>query len=222
MFTDLMNLVFPLNCINCHKVLVSGEQNLCIGCKSDLPFTDDFNHPENELFQKLSFLRILGSAGALLYFGKKNATQKLLHQLKYKGNEKVGIMLGELLGGRILDQKMQIDTIIPVPLHLSKRKLRGYNQSEKICAGIAQRTGVQIDDKSVIRVRSTSSQTKKSKIARWQNVDKVYNCQGDYEGKSILLVDDVITTGATVGILAEELQEKGAARLHIVSAARPR
>ena len=157
MLSDFINLIFPLNCINCHKVLVSGEQNLCISCKSDLPYTDDFNHPENELFQKLSFLTSLRSAASLLHFSQKNVTQKMLHQLKYKGNEKVGIMLGELLGQRILEQKVQIDTIIPVPIHVSKLKIRGYNQSEKISRGIAQRTGLEIDLKSVIRTRSTTS-----------------------------------------------------------------
>lgn len=222
MLSDFLNLLFPLNCINCHKVLIKGEQLLCISCKSDLPYTDDFNHPSNELFQKLSYINNLSSASSLLYFTKNNITQKLLYQLKYQGKEEIGSFLGELIGRRISNSNLMVDAIIPVPLFKKRQQERGYNQSLKIAEGIADVTGLDIDSLSVIRKRSTTSQTRKSKVDRWKDVDRVYECVESLEGKSILLVDDVITTGATIGILAEELARAGVLKLHIVSAARPR
>ncbi|MCR9249048.1 MAG: phosphoribosyltransferase family protein [bacterium] len=157
----------------------------------------------------------------LLKFQSKGSAQKLLHQLKYEGQYELGVFLGEMLGkkvkSRYRDYAKDIDIIVPIPIHSSKRKTRGYNQSEAIVEGLIKQLDLKYDFDNLIRHKKTATQTKKSKVDRWQNVSGIYRIQNtkEFEGKSILLVDDVVTTGATIIEAAELLIRNGASSVSI-------
>jgi len=143
----------------------------------------------------------------------------LLHHLKYKGKKEIGILLGEWSAPNF--KKNTIDMIVPVPLHPSKLRKRTFNQSEQIAIGIANKLEVPVNNELAKREIATSSQTNKSKAQRWTNMENVYSkIEADLSNQSVLIVDDVITTGATVGMLCERLVEANVAEIHIASIAR--
>ena len=218
MFRDFFSLVFPRNCLNCHTSLMSEEQFLCLSCKTDLPKTDDFQFQENDLFRKYSFEPKIKTAAAFLYFHQGGVTQKLLHHLKYKGKQELGISLGSWFAELLVD--INVDFILPVPLHKSKVRVRSYNQSEKIAEGMGKKLDAKVRIDLAKRIISTTSQTRKSKVERWKNMENVYSISEDLFGKSVLVVDDVITTGATVGMLCERLVEANVESIHIACIAR--
>ena len=219
MFKDFLRLLFPATCIKCNSSLLSNEHFLCAICKAALPYTDDFTNKSNKLLETLVFTPDIQLAASLLYFEKGNTTQKLLHQLKYRQNADIGVFLGQLIGERL---DWDIDMVIPVPLYKAKQRQRGYNQSERIAYGLAMVKGHDLSTSVVSRSKKTKSQTRKSKVERWQNIDSVYRLNKSVVGKKILVVDDVITTGATVGLLCEELSKSEPHSINVVSVARPR
>ena len=219
MFQDFVSLIFPQTCINCQRSLISAEQYICTGCKIDLPLTNDHQNLSNQLYQKLAFEPKVQSARAFLYFQKNGVTQKLLHQLKYKGKQNLGVTLGQWFAPHF--GELEIDLIIPVPLHKSKLRKRSYNQSERIGTGIANELEVEMRTDLAIRQKATQTQTRKTKAERWVNLENVYSeIKEDLSGLSILVVDDVITTGATVGMLCQRLVEAGVDAIHVASIAR--
>ena len=219
MIHDLITLIFPRNCVHCHRPLITQENHLCISCKLDLPITQDHEIQENDLFRKFAFLPAIKSAQAYLYFHHGGVAQKLLHHLKYRGKEEIGYQLGLWYSDSL--KHLDIDFILPVPLHPKKQKKRGYNQSLSIAEGIGGELGLEIRTDIVQRVKSTASQTKKSKVERWKAIENVYSsAHSDVSGKSVLVVDDVVTTGATVGMLCDRLVDQGVAGIHIASLAR--
>ncbi|MEO9482871.1 MAG: phosphoribosyltransferase family protein [Ekhidna sp.] len=219
MLQDFISLIFPRNCVNCEQSLVSQENYLCTACKIDLPITNDNKNPENGLYQKFAFEKRIASATSYLFFQRKGMTQKLLHQLKYKGKKELGFILGQWFSDSL--RKLDVDFIIPVPLHKSKIRQRAYNQSEQIARGIASALDIQLRSDLVIRNVATQTQTMKSKAERWLNVENVYSdIKEDLSGQSVMVVDDVITTGATVGMLCQRLVAANVATIHIASIAR--
>lgn len=219
MVRDLIQLIYPSVCINCNLTLISGEKHLCVKCKADLPFTDDsFNH-ENELLKKFSFNSAVKGAASLLYFQQKGVTRKLLHQLKYKGQNGIGRLLGIHFADRVAD--LNVDFIIPVPIHQKKLRIRGYNQSAQIAYGIAEKLPITVEETLIKRELASSSQTAKSKVERWKNLENIYGEANAYvKNKNVLLIDDVITTGATIGMLCDRLSEKGVNEIYVGSIAR--
>ena len=151
------------------------------------------------------------SAATFLNFTKSGRVQKLVHQLKYKSKIEVGLLLGELYGGDLKKAALfeSVEVIIPIPLHWKKQKKRGFNQSEMFGRGLAKAMNVQLDTDSLYRKVDTATQTKKSRIQRWENVSDVFALKNEanLEGKHILLVDDVITTGSTLEASANKLLE---------------
>jgi len=149
------------------------------------------------------------SAATFLNFTKSGRVQRLVHQLKYKSKTEVGILLGELYGRDLKKATLfeNVDVIIPVPLHWKKQKQRGFNQSEMFGRGLAKAMKVKLDCETLIRNVATETQTKKSRIQRWENVSEVFELKDEaqLEGKHILLVDDVITTGSTLEASANKL-----------------
>ncbi len=171
------------------------------------------------LFQKFAFQPTIKSASAFLYFQRKGIAQKMLHELKYKGKKDLGILLGNWFASSIYSDN--IDVVVPVPLHRSKFRRRTYNQSEQIAKGIAEVLGLELRTDLVRREVATESQTSKSKAQRWMNIENIYsNCRVDLSGRSVLVVDDVVTTGATVGMLCERLVEANAREIHVAALAR--
>ncbi len=219
MLNDFISLVYPRNCIHCQQSLISAENYLCTMCKIDLPVTNDHLNSTNVLYQKFAFEPKVTSATSFLYFQRRGIAQKLLHELKYNGKKELGVQLGKWFAPAL--SAVEVDMIIPVPLHRSKARKRTYNQSEQIAKGLAETLNLNIKTDLVTREVATQTQTKKSRADRWVNMENVYSCfTEDLEGQSVLVVDDVITTGATVGMLCARLVESNVGTIHIASLAR--
>lgn len=203
--------------------MVQTERYLCLGCQLTLPETNDHliheNSVEKTMWGRIPFQR----AFSFLYFNQKGVTQRLLHELKYRGNEELARYLGELYALRIKQtaQNHGIDAIIAIPLHPSKLKKRGYNQSFAFAEGIAIGLGIENLSSTVERTKATDTQTKKSRSERWKNVSSIFYVKNAeaLNKKHILLVDDVITTGATIESCGLEIIKKADCRLSIASIA---
>ncbi|WP_421892017.1 ComF family protein [Marinoscillum sp.] len=158
---------------------------------------------------------------AYLHFNKGGVAQKLVHELKYRGQQEVGIMLGEWYGSDLIKSGWAIDLIIPVPIHKSKLRKRGYNQADCFAEGLSSSMNIPVRTDLVERKKSTVSQTRKSKVERWENVNEIYRVtnSAELQNKNLLVVDDVLTTGATLGELVEVLSESGAAAIYIATIA---
>jgi ComF family protein len=200
-FKDFFNLFFPDLCIVCNAHLVSQEDLICIKCLYNLPKTNyhkEIDNPVSRLFwgrTKVEF------ATAFFIFNKGSNYQDMMHKFKYHGNKEIGYVLGKSFGNQLINSDFnKIDLIIPVPLHKSKLKKRGYNQSEWISMGLSEAMQKPLDIISVIRSIATETQTRKGRYERWQNVEDIFKVSNESElrGKHILLVDDVITTGSTM------------------------
>lgn len=192
---------------------------MCIYCKVDLPITNDHQFQENELYQKFAFEPIVRGASAFLYFHKQGVARSLLYYLKYRRKEGIGTYLGGLYATSF--SNLDVDMIVPVPLHKSKLKKRGFNQSVAFAKGLSAGMGVEINTNAVTRLVATSSQTRKGKLERWLNMENVYSeVDSSVEGKRLLVVDDVITTGATIGMLCSRLKEANCSSIYIACIAR--
>lgn len=209
MLNDFISLIFPQVCVSCGNSLYKNEQTICTYCVYHLPKTN-FHLDNDNPIAKIFWGRInIHSAGAFYGFNKGGRVQRLIHQLKYKGRKEVGFTVGKLYGYELkkCDNFSTVDTIIPVPLHSKKLKKRGYNQSESFAEGLAASMEVNADFTTLFRAHESETQTKKSRFNRWQNVETVFQLKDwkTLEGKHILLVDDVVTTGATLEACAQTL-----------------
>ncbi len=196
------HLFFPHVCTGCGSDLI-GEQNLlCLQCIKKLPHTNFAQHPNNPI-EKIFWGRTdIAAAYSQLYFEKEGLVQHLIHQLKYKNNKAIGIYLGSLMGKSIAESHRfkNIDYLIPLPLFAEKEHKRGYNQALVLCNGISEITQIPVMVNNIIRKHFTETQTRKHRTERWQNVvgSFIANNPDALQGKNILLVDDVVTTGATL------------------------
>ena len=209
MFKNLINLFFPKICYACNNVLSDNEKGICTVCRHELPITNYHLEKENPV-EKVFYGRVkLEYATALLLFQKKGMVQHLLHNLKYKGHEEIGVILGKWLGFELINsnQFKGIDMVIPVPLHKSKLRKRGYNQVEKFAKELANSLNVSYIDNVLVKTTPTKTQVFKNRFARWDDSKAIFNIQNPklIEGKHILLVDDIITTGATIESCANAL-----------------
>ncbi len=199
---DLIALFYPRFCAGCNSSLVKGEDVLCLNCLADLPRTNYHLNCENPVFQQFTGRVRIELATSFCRFDKGGRLQHLLHQLKYKGNREVGQKMG-LIFGYDLNQSTRyrtIDAIIPVPLHPKKERKRGFNQSVEICKGLSQAMDRPLILGNLIREVHTDSQTRKGRFERWENVSGIFSVKNgaSLTGKHLLLVDDVVTTGATL------------------------
>lgn len=199
-FDDIFHLLFPLKCIACNDVLPVGEKMLCPSCRASMPDTH-FEKAEDNPLARLFWGRVqLSHAFAMLYFTKNGMVQNMLYLLKYQGRKDVGVFLGNRMGARIKKAGLEFDLVIPVPLHKRKFLTRGYNQAEMIADGIAQTLNIPCRTNILVRKVFTETQTRKNKWERYLNVKEVFGVENAHllQGKKVLLVDDVITTGATI------------------------
>lgn len=202
MIKNLVNLFFPKVCYACHNQLSDNEESICLDCRHDLPVTN-FHFDNNESVNKVLYGRAkIENGTALFRFEKKSNVQRLIHNLKYKGHEHIGFVLGNWLGGELKSIKayQNIDAVIPVPLHKNKLKKRGYNQVTKFGQQIAEALNAKYLDNVLIKISNTKSQTNKRRFARWNSGDELFALKNisEIENKHILVVDDIITTGATL------------------------
>ena len=208
MFNDFFNLIFPKLCCACNTTLLKNEKVICVNCVLTLPKTNfhlDKENPVNKVFWGRVQVEM---ATSFYLFSKKSRVQHLLHQLKYKGGKYVGTVVGELLGNDLKKAKYfkGIDFVIPVPLHKNKLKKRGYNQSEWIAKGVAEAMNISINPTTLFRKEDSQTQTRKSRYKRWENVGEIFGiATNELEGKKVLLIDDVVTTGATIEACAQVL-----------------
>ena len=199
---DFISLLFPKICAACGNSLWKQEETVCLSCEFHLPRTNFHLALENPVSQLFWGRVNLESAAAFLYFNKGNKVQRLIHQLKYKGRKDIGIYLGRQYGQHLKFSPFfqTVQLIVPVPLHPKKLLQRGYNQSEQFAIGLGETMRIPVDPYAICRKKETETQTKKSRFRRWQNVAEVFDVTNPatMEMKHVLLVDDVITTGATL------------------------
>lgn len=212
-FSDFLDLVFPPICICCQYRLINGEKFICLSCLNKIPTTDYHNNPRNNLEQFLSGRFPFTNAASYAHFVKEGLIQKLIHELKYRNNPELGLFLGEMCAYSLKDSSFikSIDFLVPVPIHPKREKIRGYNQSLKIAEGISNKLSIPILSNNLIRIIDNPSQTKQSKNERWLNTENIFDLR-DYnvlEGKHILLIDDIITTGSTIESCAKAILKKG-------------
>ena len=218
--SGLLHLFYPRLCEGCRKSLTRGEAVICLSCETFLARTNYHHIPDNETASRLSGRVPFIHATSLAYFTRDSLMQHLIHALKYKDREHIGVYFGKELGRSIKYQNWQVEAIVPVPLYKRKQFARGYNQSALIAEGISEILNVPVLANIITRTRHTESQTDKSREERINNVSKAFalkECKA-VEGKHLLLVDDVLTTGATLEACALALLAAPGVRLSIATA----
>ena len=210
--SDIENLIFPNECYACEKELSRFEKHLCFFCESDLPLTNFHLFDGETPTDKLFWGRInVTKTYSHLFFEKNKTSQTILFNLKYRNKPELGVYFGEKIGSNLKTIKdfESIDTIIPVPLHHKKEFIRGYNQSEMLANGICNVLNKPMDSKTVQRTKHSTSQTKKSRFQRWDNVNEIFKVKEKINHyKHIMLVDDVITTGSTIESIIHAIRKK--------------
>ncbi len=221
--SGLSRLFYPSLCACCDTELAGTEKVLCLGCTLQLPRTAYHHIMENRSFQNFMGRIPIIRATSFVYFSKQGMVQHLLHRFKYKGRKEIGNYLGRLLAEELKKSNWldTIDYIIPVPLHRTKMYKRGFNQAQSFAEGIAAVSGIPVLTQAITRNRPTETQTRKTRAARIENVRNIFSLkQPDKVGnKHILLVDDILTTGATLESCALALQQATRVRISIATLA---
>lgn len=219
----LFNLFYPDTCVCCDQYLLDQEKIICIECRLDLPFIETGNSTYNPLLETLKGKVIIEEGTSFLYYHPEGKVKKLIHQLKYKNNQKVGIFLGEWLGQKLLETKAynSIDYIIPVPLHKDKLKLRGYNQLTKFGETLSSILNIKYLEGVLIRNTMAKTQTLKKRLDRFKSLVNNFSLINAnlLKNKHVLLIDDVVTTGATLEACCKELLKIEGMKISIVTIA---
>ena len=218
-------LYFPKNCPACGRPLRLFGANICGRCSQNLPETHFFEAPSNPI-EKIFYGRLPISAGAAAwYFHKNSALQALLFQLKYKSNKDVGLFIGKQMGALLAasERFSSIDALVPVPLHPQALSKRGFNQAALICEGIGQVWHKPVLTGAIARTKHTSTQTKQTRAERWDNMEDAFTIKDptSINGKHLLIIDDVITTGATIEACGKTLLTIKDVRVSVAAAAYP-
>jgi len=217
---DLIYLLYPRQCVACGKALLKHEKCVCNYCLFHLPQTKYHLDDENDLKQLMWGKADVENITALYFYKKGSKVQKLMHQLKYKRKKNIGLFFGKYYGKMLLKNPRykKIDYIVPIPLHPSKLRKRGYNQSEMIGSGLEKGMEKEMLTDVLIRKEFTETQTRKSRMERWENVESVFALTDNkrFDNKHILLVDDVITTGSTMEACVHAVQKAENVKVSIV------
>lgn len=220
---DFVSLLFPELCPACQASLVANEHIICSDCRYNLPYTNFHLQPDNIVAQQFYGKINVSAAYALYYFTKGGKVQNLMHHFKYKGMQKIGVLLGNVAGTQLMENPVfnTVDFIIPVPLHKSRLKERGYNQSTCFADGLAPKLNAMVDDNNLQRIVATATQTHKSRFARFENMREVFMIKYPerLENKHVLLVDDIVTTGSTLEACGIELLKIPGLKLSIATIA---
>lgn len=223
LWDDFISLLFPRLCHGCGSHLMRNENLICMECYVLIPRTNYHLLPDNpvaRLFWGRSFME---KAAAFSFYKKGSRIRNLIHNLKYRGIKELGYELGRIYGSALRSSGFTsgMDLILPVPLHPTKKRKRGFNQSEIISAGISAATGLPVDVTILVRTGVSATQTRRSRFDRWTNVEGIFSVTDNeaIRGKHILLVDDVITTGSTVESCANELLKAGDVKVSVVALA---
>jgi ComF family protein len=217
--TDFIGLFFPKYCRGCEDALVHGEELICTTCIVEMPRSNYHLEKENPFYQRIHGRLPVKYVMTLFKFVKGSRVQHVLHSLKYKNQPELGNLLGRVYGADLKRSgyEKEFDLIVPVPIHPSRRRRRGYNQSEEFGKGLSEILNIPCTDEALARRSKTETQTKKSKLGRWENVNEVFAVlkPEQFHNKRILLVDDVMTTGATLEACGRLIVDAGCAELSI-------
>ena len=216
---NFSELLYPKLCGGCGNHLYENEEVVCVYCRASLPLSGECDF-ENNASEKLFWGKVsITAAASFLFFQKKSSTQHLLHQLKYQQKENIGEWLGEQFAYSLQSKGRfaAVEIIIPIPLHPSRIKFRGFNQCDAIARGMASVLQIPIVNGVLTRSVATQSQTKKNRFQRFENMNSVFSLAqaSAIKGKNILLLDDVLTTGATLVSAAQVLQQAGCNKLFV-------
>lgn len=208
-WSGLVDLLYPRFCLGCDRTMgEAGQSFICLPCAAELPFTHYHELPENPVTDRFAGRLPLFFGGAFLIYKNDSITQRMIAQLKYYNRPDVALGLGRLYGDQLagVPSLADLDYLVPVPLHPKRRFERGYNQAERIAAGIAEKLPATLAPAALLRNTFEASQTKKNKEERFANVSTVFRAGSlNLNGKKVLLIDDVLTTGATLEACAEAL-----------------
>ena len=223
MIKNLLNLFFPKVCYACDAILSDNELHICTSCRHDLPVTN-YHFNNDDPVKKVLYGRTdIKQGTALFHFQKQSRVQQLLHNLKYQGHHEIGKTLGQWLGHELKasGKYTTIDLVVPVPLHKKKQRKRGYNQVAKFGQEIARALNVPYHDSILVKTSSTETQVHKKRRSRWQNDQEVFTVVNLdlIKNKHVLIVDDVITTGATLEACAQQLQKGYQVKISIATIA---
>jgi ComF family protein len=218
---SILHLVFPHICEGCGSDLLQPDHYLCLKCLSKLPHTRFHLYADNPVEQHFWGRIPVTHATAQYYFTKESLVQAVMHGIKYRGHKELGIYMGRLMGSSLSEASRfgDVEALIPLPLHPRKERRRGFNQATLLCRGISEVTGWPVVENVVIRSSFSESQTRKGRVERWQNMQGRFELVDDsaVKGRHVLLVDDVITTGATLEACGAALLKAEGLRLSIAT-----
>lgn len=220
MFQHLINLFFPKCCAGCSSFLLADEVVICTQCRHEIPLTNHHSIEDNEVMKKFYGRIPLEFASSLFYFHKKGITQEMIHKLKYKGQEKIGEVIGYWYAEELQNVEVlkTADYIIPVPLHKKRLRHRGYNQVDGFGKALSGSLGIPFDETILRRNVYAKTQTKKNLLDRTEVKEATFEAvfNEDHHGKHFVLIDDVITTGSTLEICSKALLKIPDAKISIV------
>ena len=220
MFQSILNLFFPKCCSGCDTILMANEKVICTLCRHNIPLTNHHLLVENEAYKKFYGRIPVEYASAFLYFHKKGIVQKLIHNLKYKGHEDIGIILGNWYSEELKETilALKADEIIPVPLHSKKLKERGYNQVSTFDQSLSEKLNVKYNDAVLFRKTYSKTQSKKNLLGRTEGIETIFDVHYSPQdhNKHFIIIDDVITTGATLEACGRALLKIPGARISII------
>ena len=212
-FRRFLDLLYPPVCASCKKELSNTESPVCLSCILNLPVIINDIVQQEKIMQKFDGKVNINNAKSYLLFQKGNVAQKIIYDLKYRNNEKIGLWIGKKFGEELIntDKQDEINLILPIPLHKIKHRQRGYNQVEMVAKGMGEVLKIPVMNDGLVKIQHTTSQTKKNRYERYLNTSKIFhvNNKAELSNKSVYLVDDVLTTGATLEAAAQELLEIG-------------
>lgn len=221
---SFFHILMPNSCNACDKALFANESVLCLECLYHLPLTDFHLDKDNESAKQLWGKLRFEYASSMLYLSKSSRVERLLHKLKFKGSSEIGIFLGEHYGRQLkeINDRLLFDYIIPIPIHPSKLRKRGYNQAACFAQGLSSILKIPLLNNNLIRLVNSVSQINKARVERYENVEHVFGMSPqseNLENKHVLLVDDILTTGATLCVAGNILLQAGAS-VSVVTLAR--
>ncbi|MEY3576851.1 MAG: hypothetical protein RL394_433 [Bacteroidota bacterium] len=219
----LVHVFYPSLCFGCNNELIQGDQFVCLQCQTELGLTQ-FESIRNNPVEKLFWGRAdIPFAASTFYYIDNTPLQQIIHHIKYKQEKELGIHMGQIMGihGSELFTEFETELCIPMPLHPKKEYKRGYNQASLLCEGIFKQTGIPYNERALVRNENTRTQTKKSRIERWENVASVFDISEPsiIKDKHVVVVDDVITTGSSTEACVNALMQHGAKTVGIYSLA---
>lgn len=223
MIRTLLNLLFPKSCSGCKRTLLESEHLVCTHCRHDMPFTQHHLDENNETIKKFQGRLPVEHASSVVYFHKEGIVQELIHNLKYRGKEEIGSLIGQWYAQDIKDVEAlkTVTEVVPVPLHKKRLRQRGYNQVALFGKALADGLGKDFNSNILLRTTHSKTQTKKDLAARAEIISEAFdiNPTDADAGKHFLLVDDVITTGATLEACGKALLKIPGAKVSIVTIA---